>query len=43
LKHEIQDLIDGGVIDSQDSIDKARSNEGVCLRDLAHENTFARG
>ena len=44
LKHEIfKTWLMVGWFSSQDSRDEARSNEGMCLRDLIHVNTFARG
>ena len=44
LKHEIfKTWLMVGWLSSQDSRDEARSNEGMCLRDLIHVNTFARG
>ena len=48
LKHDVQNLIDQGVIaktqpQEMASEKQARMNKGMCLRDLIHVNTFSRG
>ena len=45
LKHEVQDLIDSPShnLKKWASEKQARMNKGMCLRDLIHVKTFARG